>query len=682
MVIPEAFLKIELFGVVCLVANVAGLFLIFRSRDNYPQDPSIVVHNRKMLWLGKIIVGLSMMFLSLMPMSLPIASVFAYYASLLGPLYFPIAIIIDAVAYVALHVKEWCNQDLAIALNFMNIPLITLALGCYVYAQSIKSVVRAGGTQSSGIVLGYVEMAVRRVTSVKIPETCLGTSMVLQNEKWEVRRTPGRMPYIYNPESRSNPHICITGSSGVGKTTTTIYIVSELLRKRYPVIVFDPKGDISMTAVIKRWYEEKNGRKKKVLIVDVGGLGVDPLQPVSDESFMERVTDLINAMSVVEEVGANQKYLIVRSAEELEEQTYRALLERVENHVEEILKAGDFRRAPRYGPHIRDAYMGIRSKMEILSTVFKENPKLNISILNPAKWPQNVAGVILNFSRIRDRYARAVTMELLLRKLEQVLKERGPLAFLTQRKVFIVVDEAHELARSQKWRSDVTVSILEDMAREARSHGAGLILVSQRLADIPDGIRMNMGLWLCLRTDSPYDIQILRTVMPVGRLPEIVTSMPEGYALVVEAMPRRLERMESIRPKPTAVEEGYIVKLERKMAEIKGSAEKASQDLKDIVEKINNDVLKVIGVVGSAERSIRDPIGYVIEKASRELDGDEKRRLNSIPRDVVESFLGGRDDKELFVKYGLLEFSREKNRFVLSRIGRTFKKIYMEVARD
>ncbi|MEM2383082.1 MAG: ATP-binding protein [Desulfurococcaceae archaeon] len=726
MSILDSLLRVGWLGIACISANTVGSVFIFKSKSNYPEDPSIVVHNRKTLWFIKIVFSLLMMSVSLIPPgNIPVISLFYNFVNMLGPLYFPIALVLDIIVYLALHSKEWCNQDLVIASNFMEIPLITLVAGCYVYIQSKKLGGRIKTETLKGVVLGHITMAIRRVTNVKIPETYLGTEMVLQSEKWEVRRTPRRTPYIYDPESRSNPHICITGSSGVGKTTSTMYIVSELLRRGYPVIIFDPKGDMSMTAMVRGWHAENEKRRKKVLILDVGSLGIDPLQPVSGESFMERITDLINAMSVVEEVGANQKYLIVRSAQEIAgkgKATYKALLEKIRYYVDSFLSSEKNQPIPRYGPHIRDAYMGIRSKMEILSTVFKENPRLNISILNPENWPneENIAGILINLSKIRDRYARAVAMELLLRKLEQMLRERGPLAFLLKKKVFIVVDEAHELARSQRWREDVTTSILEDMAREARSHGAGLILVTQRLSDIPDGIRMNIGLWLSLRTDSPQDIYILKTVMPVGRLPEIVTSMPDGYALLVEALPQRLERMHSIPSKPVAVEEAYIIMLERRMAKIRESVEEAEQRLREAVEVAGRDVEKIMVKIsqklgeeldkepdsreGEPELGKReedaniqidildgeDIVSRTMRRAYLMMDDEEKReKFLGIPRDVVEKYIGSLevkprelplDLKELFIQYDLLR--KKEGRVVSTVLGDILKRAYMEVARN
>jgi hypothetical protein len=198
------------------------------------------------------------------------------------------------------------------------------------------------------------------------------------------------------------------------------------------------------------------------------------------------------------------------------------------------------------------------------------------------------------------------------------------------------------------------------MAREARSHGAALILVTQRLSDIPDGIRSNIGLWLTLRSDSPHDMEVLYRVVPVGRLSEIVTSMPDGYALIVEADPSRLSRMKAVTSKPSAYDEAYIVRLERIMMEYRKSVEEAKKQagavekpapteasmLQEVAVSFSqdgrtNEALKVGHVEAGAEaqdesqkyKLVQDILGRV-----GSIDGIRERVAN-IPLNVLEAFI-------------------------------------------
>jgi DNA polymerase III delta prime subunit len=628
-----------------------------------------------------------------------------------------VQLVLDAVVYVTLHGKEWCTHDRYIAANFLNIPFASLAVAYSAYSSSRKLAkrYREAVGEASGIRLGWIEMAVRRVSMITYPQTYMGSELKMYSEKWEVRRTPGQRPYIYSPEKRSNPHICITGTSGVGKTTAAIYILAEALKRKHKIIVLDPKGDISATARARRWNARE--RREKVIIVDVAKEGVEPLEPILEESMTESLIDLINSMSVVETVGANQKSLILYMGEKCEKagsRRFRDLYGEVSGYVESIIQGGKVK----LGPHVKDAYMGIQSKMKILLTVFGKHNPFSLSLLNPLKWEKGVVGVILDLSKIRDRYARAVTMELLLRKIEAFLRSRGPLAYLEEgfKHTFILVDEVHEIARGQRWGQEMTVSILEDMAREARSHGAALILVTQRLSDIPDGIRSNIGLWLTLRSDSPHDMEVLYRVVPVGRLSEIVTSMPDGYALIVEADPSRLSRMKAVTSRPSAYDEAYVIKLERIMMEYRKSVEEAQKQAEKAGEepapreveaedqKASTQPASTLehaggGDVGGAEQLVckvsadagtpsraggaGSPVESVILKASSRLSKNYADMLANIPPNIVEMFL--RDAEKIgwkkaanrqswsmpeeYLKYNLLE-EGQRQRLKATVIGR------------
>jgi Ni2+-binding GTPase involved in maturation of urease and hydrogenase len=658
----ERLLSIGPLGLAGIASGVAAVVLAVKSGNGYPQDPASVIHNYKTIWAGKIAftilsIGISMVYVPWMP----IINLIAGFLALLGPLYFPTQFVLDVITYGILHGKEWCTHDRYIAANFLNIPFASLLVAYSAYSSSRKLAkrYREAVGEASGIRLGWIEMAVRRVSMITYPQTYMGSELKMYSEKWEVRRTPGQKPYIYSPEKRSNPHICITGTSGVGKTTAAIYILAEALRRKYRIIVLDPKGDISETARARKWHVEKDG--ERVMIIDVAKEGIEPLEPILDESMTESLIDLINSMSVVETVGANQKSLILYMGEKCEKagkKRFRDLYDEVSSYVESIIQGGNIK----LGPHVKDAYMGIQSKMKILLTVFGREEPVKLSLLDPSNWGDSVMGVILDLSKIRDRYARAVTMELLLRKIEAFLRKRGPLAYLEKgfKHTFILVDEVHEIARGQRWGQEMTVSILEDMAREARSHGAALILVTQRLSDIPDGIRSNIGLWLTLRSDSPHDMEVLYRVVPVGRLSEIVTSMPDGYALIVEADPSRLSRMKAVTSKPSAYDEAYVIKLERIMMEYRKSVEEAQRQAGAVEKPAPTEATMLQGAATSVsrDRGVNRPLTVVhVEAGAKTQDENRnhelfkdilgrvgsidgvRERVANIPLTVMEAFI-------------------------------------------
>jgi hypothetical protein len=445
-------------------------------------------------------------------------------------------------------------------------------------------------------------------------------------------------------------------------------MLAEALKHGYRIIVIDPKGDISEAARAREWDRPVRSGGERILIIDVAEEGVEPLTPILGETMTECLLDLINAMSVIESVGANQKSLMLYAGEQCEKAgkgSFRSFYGEISGYVDSIIRGGRLK----VGYHIRDAYMGIESKLKLLLTVFGRNTSFNLSLLDTSKWGDDVRGIILDLSRIKDRYARAVTMELLLRKIEAFLRSRGPLAYLKQgfRYTFIMVDEVHEIARGERWGSEMTASILEDMAREARSHGAALILVTQRLSDIPDGIRSNMGLWLTLRADSPYDMEVLHKVVPVGRLSEVVTSMPDGYALVVEADPSRLHRMRAVTSRPTAHDEAYIIRLERRLMEYRRSVEEAQRRVEgasaprpapepvkpvaSVVEPTKPQARAIMVEDTGLERPQagdvgggKSPMELVIERAASTLMGAERNMLMNTPPEIVEKFINDAEE--------------------------------------
>jgi len=699
----EKLLGIGPLGLAGIASEMVAVALAVKSGSGYPQDPASVIHNYKTVWAGKIIFTVVSMVMSIVYIPwIPFINIIAGFLYLLGPLYFPVQLVLDSVVYSILHGKEWCTHDRYIAANFLNIPFMSLivTLSAYTSSMRLTKKYREIKGKTSGIRLGWIEMAVRRVSMIAYPQTYMGSEVKMYSEKWEVRRTPGQKPYVYSPESRSNPHICITGTSGVGKTTAAIYILIEALKRSHKIIVLDPKGDISETARNRGWDKKKD---RKVRIVDVGEEGVEPLEPILGESMTECLLDLINAMSVVEAVGANQKSLMLYVGEYCEKAgktSFREFYREVSNIVDSIIRDNKLK----VGYHIRDAYMGIQSKLKILLSVFGRQKPFSLSQLDPSKWAGDIAGIILDLSKIRDRYARAVTMELLLRKIEAFLRSRGPLAYLEKefKRTFIMVDEVHEIARGQKWGHEMTVSILEDMAREARSHGAALILVTQRLSDIPDGIRSNIGLWLTLRSDSPHDIEVLYKVVPVGRLSEIVTSMPDGYALIVEADPSRLSRMRAVTSKPSAYDEAYIVRLEREMMKYKKSVEEAQKQSGEeqasrqveVVsqEKPSNPPLEhAEPPVCVASDGGENFIELVVSRAMSRLDKEYAGMLASIPSNIVEAFIKDAEKigfkkaaaekswsmPEEYVKHNLLQKSDDR-RLKATIVGRALINSAME----
>jgi hypothetical protein len=109
-------------------------------------------------------------------------------------------------------------------------------------------------------------------------------------------------------------------------------------------------------------------------------------------------------------------------------------------------------------------------------------------------------------------------------------------------------------------------SILEEVARAGRSYGLALILATQRLSDVADGIRQNCQTWICFYTTSPEDTRILKEV-DAEVMASVVSELDPGEAYIRAPSSRRREYYRSTTDTVTAIV-GYIFRMERKLLQV------------------------------------------------------------------------------------------------------------------
>jgi hypothetical protein len=109
-------------------------------------------------------------------------------------------------------------------------------------------------------------------------------------------------------------------------------------------------------------------------------------------------------------------------------------------------------------------------------------------------------------------------------------------------------------------------SILEEVARAGRSYGLALILATQRLSDVADGIRQNCQTWICFYTTSPEDTRILKEV-DAEVMASVVSELDPGEAYIRAPSSRRREYYRSTTDTVAAIV-GYIFRMERKLLQV------------------------------------------------------------------------------------------------------------------
>lgn len=540
-------LYIGFLGLAFLGVQLASLILSSRARPQIDDNPLKQIHRRGAVIAGRCFVAAGLMLVAGMPsygFLDPLLSPARTILNMIGPLYFPVSLLLDLSTYVQLHRRERCGEDGLIAYNFLCIPFTTLAATLLAFRTGSRS------GEPQGIRIGYVVKLLRRVIG-QATISSVNQPVKIMGERWEVRSAPKNMGFKYDPEALPNPHIGVFGASGQGKTTHTLYLM-YMLSKKYRLIVFDLKGDFSESARARGWIERGLAE-----VIDVQKLGINPLVDRGDSlRRLNSVVRLIEAISAIEDLGSNQKAVLISAVEDLNPFTYEEFKKRVEAALKRAMKGKEG------GPHIRDAYTGLYNRIRLSSSVFRSDGRINEHEMK-LSW-KGPPIEIYNISGIADERLRALAAEWMLRVIYEKARERGAVGFLREDKVFLVVDEAHELARAQRWRRDMTRSILEDLARKGRSYGVNLIIITQRLSDLADGLRSNCsGMWIIFRDVAPLDISILSSLTSCPIIGQVLSNLKVGEALILKSEPQVLDRLRVAYDRPVTVTVAAIVKTAR-----------------------------------------------------------------------------------------------------------------------
>jgi len=462
-----------------------------------------------------------------------------------------------------------------VVFNLFSMPFVTSLALLWAYREQSKTLGRAEwdlAYKKDGVVLGEAVQVVRMVSQpIQTPTQARMTT------HYDIRPLPRKVKTYYKPENVPerdfNPHAIIAGTSGSGKTTLLYHLIRDLSAS-YPVIFVDVKGDISRALLRER---------VSANIVHIASVGVNPFTKIADETSNELVERLMDSISVVEPVGSRQEHLIReaviqycgRKEDGTEERppSYPAIVNYLRRYVKTVPPPEV--RWGMGGGNTRDALFSIYSKLEDLGRYFRDDgasvPQI---ILRAFKTPEgrrrekDFPVTVFNLEGISEK-VRAIVLELILRNIAKLMYHRGPTAFLKDKALVLVVDEAYLVTRPMTENGRIggnSRSILEEVARAGRSYGLALILATQRLSDVADGIRQNCQTWICFYTTSPEDTRILKEV-DAEVMASVVSELDPGEAYIRAPSSRRREYYRSTTDTVAAIV-GYIFRMERKLLQV------------------------------------------------------------------------------------------------------------------
>jgi hypothetical protein len=573
---PNGLFNITDLGTTLFLGNavISILLLYFVIRGNVPV--SIPTENYAKAFIGRIVIGVLLAMMASAPATGPAAPLAGMVGSLalLGPGYFVFSMIFDVIVAAMLRRLEFYGAYKIVVFNLPCIPFVTSLALLWAYREQNKTLGRAEwdlAYKKDGVVLGEAVQVVRMVSQpIQSPTQARMTT------HYDIRPLPGKVKTYYKPENVPerdfNPHAIIAGTSGSGKTTLIYHLIRDLSAS-YPVIFVDVKGDISRALLRER---------VSANIVHIASVGVNPFTRIADETSNELVERLMDSISVVEPVGSRQEHLIReavieycgRKEDGTEERppSYPAIVSYLRRYVKTVPPPEV--RWGMGGTGTRDALFSIYSKLEDLGRYFRDDgasvPQI---ILRALKTPEgrrerDFPVTVFNLEGISEK-VRAIVLELILRNIAKLMYHRGPTAFLRDKALVLVVDEAYLVTRPMTENGRIggnSRSILEEVARAGRSYGLALILATQRLSDVADGIRQNCQTWICFYTTSPEDTKILKEV-DAEVMASVVSELDPGEAYVRAPSSRRREYYRSTTDTVAAIV-GYIFRMERKLLQV------------------------------------------------------------------------------------------------------------------
>jgi hypothetical protein len=502
-------------------AVISILLLYFVIRGNVPE--SIPTETYGKVLVGKIVIAVLLAMIASAPATGPAAPLAGMVGSLalLGPGYFVYSMLFDVIVAFMLRKLEFYGAYKIVVFNLPSIPFVTSLALLWAFREQNATLRRARedlAYKKDGVVLGEAVQVVRMVS-----QPIQSPAQARMSPHFDIRPLPGKVKTYYKPENVSgrdfNPHAIIAGMSGSGKTTLIYHLIKDL-SESYPVVFIDVKGDISRALLRER---------ANAYIVHVASVGVNPFTRIADETSNELVERLMDSISVVEPVGSRQEHLIReaviqycgRKEDGTEERppSYPAIVIHLRGYVKTVPPPEVMWGMG--GTGTRDALFSIYSKLEDLGRYFRDDgvsvPQIILRALKTPEGKRRESDfpiTVFNLEGISEK-VRAVVLDLILRNISKHMYHRGPMAFLKDKTLVLVVDEAYLVTRPTTQDGKIggnSRSILEEVARAGRSYGVALVLATQRLSDVADGIRQNCQTWIGFYTTSPEDTRILKEV--------------------------------------------------------------------------------------------------------------------------------------------------------------------------
>ena len=270
----------------------------------------------------------------------------------------------------------------------------------------------------------------------------------------------------WSPKDEKNPHMLVVGTSGSGKTETLKAVIYELSRIGTPAMIID-------------FHQDFDGMSENVL--DFSNITINPLEyyPEMPEITMYKISHILKKIFNlgVQQEGYLQdaiqsayrrRGIDLKSTEKKDAPTFEDVKDILERQMETQ------KEEKRGAQTIETLLVRLRP---LFNTGFFTNKKSTVPFNKIFK-----ETTVLKLRDLPTDEVKYAVAEFFLNKLKYELYSRGKSDKLI---LYVVVDEAHRLIDDK--------SPLNDLLRESRKYGTGVVLSSQRPSDFSETVLANIG---------------------------------------------------------------------------------------------------------------------------------------------------------------------------------------------
>lgn len=281
---------------------------------------------------------------------------------------------------------------------------------------------------------------------------------------------------FWRPETEQNPHLIISGGSGSGKTEALKVICHELYLNEVPILIFDFHDDFLTFGDT---------------IIDEDSIKIHPLQVLIGEkpkNVVYKVSEIIkhtfDSITVVQEGKIREAIRLF-----YKESGIRNLDEPYNGEIE-LLPFAYFHGCIDSVCADQRTLSSLHVKLDILFDygLFNAgNDSIDFDTLLSAS-------TIFRLKNAPSDHVKLTVAELMINKLIQYCYN---LDQTNNIRLYCVIDEAHRLTYPG--------SPIDELFREARKYGIGVILASQRASDFNEVLLSNAGTVLTLKQNLAKD---------------------------------------------------------------------------------------------------------------------------------------------------------------------------------